>query len=94
MGQRGEYSFDYVKSYDRQKKKKFLTVLVFLLKYEVAVKRVLVAKFGACGGQACIAVDYVLVEKSFSSTLVRSLKEYFYLCCSDFEACLLLSLFL
>ncbi|KAK6646103.1 hypothetical protein PHAVU_L009143 [Phaseolus vulgaris] len=41
---------------------------------EVAVKRVLVAKFGACAGQACIAIDYVLVEKSFSSTLVTLMK--------------------
>lgn len=39
------------------------------------MKRILVAKFGACAGQACIGIDYVLVEKSFSSTLVRSLKE-------------------
>ena len=52
------------------------------------MKRVLVAKFGACAGQACIAIDYVLVEKSFSSTLVRSLKE-FWTFCLDFEACLL-----
>ncbi|QCE09184.1 aldehyde dehydrogenase family 3 member F1-like [Vigna unguiculata] len=43
---------------------------------EVAVKRVLVAKFGACGGQACIAIDYVLVEKSFSSILVTLMKDW------------------
>ncbi|XP_004486968.1 aldehyde dehydrogenase family 3 member F1-like [Cicer arietinum] len=42
---------------------------------EVAVKRILVAKYGACAGQACIAIDYVLVEKSFSSTLVELMKE-------------------
>ncbi|XP_027335462.1 aldehyde dehydrogenase family 3 member F1-like [Abrus precatorius] len=41
---------------------------------EVAVKRILVAKYGACAGQACIAIDYVLVEKSFSSTLVNLMK--------------------
>ncbi|KAK7261538.1 hypothetical protein RIF29_27852 [Crotalaria pallida] len=41
---------------------------------KVAVKRVLVSKFGACAGQACIAIDYVLVEKSFSSELVRLMK--------------------
>jgi len=40
----------------------------------MAVKRILVAKYGACAGQACIAIDYVLVEKSFSSTLVKSNK--------------------
>ncbi|TKY48379.1 Aldehyde dehydrogenase family 3 member F1 [Spatholobus suberectus] len=43
---------------------------------EVAVKRILVAKFGACAGQACIAIDYVLVEKSFSSTLVTLMKDW------------------
>ncbi|KAG4955562.1 hypothetical protein JHK84_041543 [Glycine max] len=43
---------------------------------EVAVKRILVAKFGSCAGQACIAIDYVLVEKSFSSTLVTLMKEW------------------
>lgn len=42
---------------------------------EMAVKRILVAKYGACAGQACIAIDYVLVEKSFSSTLVELMKE-------------------
>ncbi|KAK7325035.1 hypothetical protein VNO77_29067 [Canavalia gladiata] len=41
---------------------------------EVAVKRILVAKYGSCAGQACIAIDYVLVEKSFSSTLVTLMK--------------------
>ncbi|KAI5413501.1 aldehyde dehydrogenase family 3 member F1 [Lathyrus oleraceus] len=42
---------------------------------EVAAKRILVAKYGSCAGQACIAIDYVLVEKRFSSTLVELLKE-------------------
>ncbi|KAJ1406938.1 Aldehyde/histidinol dehydrogenase [Sesbania bispinosa] len=41
---------------------------------EVAVKRILVSKYGACAGQACIAIDYILVEKSFSSTLVELMK--------------------
>ncbi|CAJ1955642.1 unnamed protein product [Sphenostylis stenocarpa] len=43
---------------------------------EVTVKRLLVAKFGSCAGQACIAIDYVLVEKSFSSTLVALMKAW------------------
>ncbi|KAK7402208.1 hypothetical protein VNO78_14289 [Psophocarpus tetragonolobus] len=42
---------------------------------EVAVKRILVAKFGSCAGQACIAIDYVLVEKSFCSILVTLMKD-------------------
>ncbi|XP_054816351.1 aldehyde dehydrogenase family 3 member F1-like [Prosopis cineraria] len=41
---------------------------------EVAVKRIIVGKYGTCAGQACIAVDYVLVEKRFSSTLVELMK--------------------
>ncbi|KAB1227668.1 Aldehyde dehydrogenase family 3 member F1 [Morella rubra] len=41
---------------------------------KVAVKRVLVGKFGACAGQACIAVDYVLAEKNFAPTLVELMK--------------------
>ncbi|CAI8584438.1 unnamed protein product [Vicia faba] len=42
---------------------------------EVAVKRILGAKYGSCAGQACIAIDYVLVEKRFSSTLIELMKE-------------------
>ncbi|XP_051142235.1 aldehyde dehydrogenase family 3 member F1-like [Andrographis paniculata] len=41
---------------------------------QVALKRILSAKFGTCAGQACIAIDYILVEKKFSSTLVELLK--------------------
>lgn len=42
---------------------------------EVAIKRILSAKFGTCAGQACIAIDYILSEKKFASTLVEMLKE-------------------
>ncbi|KAJ4844009.1 hypothetical protein Tsubulata_010785 [Turnera subulata] len=41
---------------------------------EVAVNRILVSKFGACAGQACVAVDYILVEKRYASTLVELMK--------------------
>ncbi|KAI4296918.1 hypothetical protein L6164_036835 [Bauhinia variegata] len=41
---------------------------------EVAVKRILVGKFGTCAGQACISVDYILVEKSFTSVLLDLMK--------------------
>ncbi|KAL3850118.1 hypothetical protein ACJIZ3_012000 [Penstemon smallii] len=41
---------------------------------QMAIKRILAAKFGTCAGQACIAIDYILVEKKFSSTLVEHLK--------------------
>ncbi|KAI6685510.1 hypothetical protein NL676_031423 [Syzygium grande] len=41
---------------------------------EVAVQRILGAKFGACSGQACITVDYVLVETKFSSILLELMK--------------------
>ncbi|CAA3031452.1 aldehyde dehydrogenase family 3 member F1-like [Olea europaea subsp. europaea] len=43
---------------------------------EIATKRILAAKFGTCAGQACIAIDYILVEKKFSTTLVKLLKAY------------------
>uniref|UniRef100_A0A7C9CKC3 Aldehyde dehydrogenase domain-containing protein n=1 Tax=Opuntia streptacantha TaxID=393608 RepID=A0A7C9CKC3_OPUST len=32
-------------------------------------------KFGTCSGQACIAIDYILVQKDFAPTLVHLLKE-------------------
>ncbi|KAE8657823.1 Aldehyde dehydrogenase family 3 member F1 [Hibiscus syriacus] len=41
---------------------------------EVAIKRIIGAKYGSCAGQACISIDYVLVEKSFSSTAVELMK--------------------
>ncbi|XP_075481200.1 aldehyde dehydrogenase family 3 member F1-like isoform X1 [Primulina tabacum] len=40
----------------------------------IAIKRILAAKFGICAGQACISIDYILVEKKFVSTLVELLK--------------------
>ncbi|GLU19822.1 hypothetical protein SLE2022_360470 [Rubroshorea leprosula] len=42
---------------------------------EVAAKRIFGGKWGACSGQACIAVDYVLVEEKFASTLIDLLKK-------------------
>lgn len=41
---------------------------------KVTVNRILVSKFGACAGQACIAIDYILVEKRFASILVELMK--------------------
>uniref|UniRef100_A0A7N0V8W2 Aldehyde dehydrogenase n=1 Tax=Kalanchoe fedtschenkoi TaxID=63787 RepID=A0A7N0V8W2_KALFE len=41
---------------------------------KTAVNRLLAAKFGSCAGQACIAVDYALVEKKHVSELVDLLK--------------------
>ncbi|GMN26360.1 hypothetical protein TIFTF001_001268 [Ficus carica] len=41
---------------------------------EVAIKRILVGKFGTCAGQVCITIDYVLVEKKFLSTAVELMK--------------------
>ncbi|MED6172786.1 hypothetical protein PIB30_053173 [Stylosanthes scabra] len=43
---------------------------------EVTVKRILVGKYGACGGQACIAIDYVLVENQYYSKLVELMKPW------------------
>ncbi|RVW51802.1 Aldehyde dehydrogenase family 3 member F1 [Vitis vinifera] len=42
---------------------------------EVAVKRVVGGKWGPCNGQACIGVDYVLVEEKFASHLIEMLKK-------------------
>ncbi|KAI6669556.1 hypothetical protein NL676_004441 [Syzygium grande] len=41
---------------------------------KVAVQRVLGAKFTFSAGQVCVGVDYVLVEKKFSSALVELMK--------------------
>ncbi|XP_061357248.1 aldehyde dehydrogenase family 3 member F1 [Gastrolobium bilobum] len=38
---------------------------------KTAVKRIVGAKWGSCGGQACIGIDYVLVEQKFSSVLIE-----------------------
>lgn len=42
---------------------------------KVAVKRIAGGKWGSCGGQACICVDYVLVEQRFASSLIDMLKQ-------------------
>lgn len=41
----------------------------------MALKRVLAAKFGTCNGQACLSVDYILVEEKYAPNLVELLKE-------------------
>ncbi|XP_030522351.2 aldehyde dehydrogenase family 3 member F1-like [Rhodamnia argentea] len=41
---------------------------------KVAAQRVLGGKFSFAAGQVCIGVDYVLVDKKFSSTLVETMK--------------------
>ncbi|XP_044480150.1 aldehyde dehydrogenase family 3 member F1-like [Mangifera indica] len=40
----------------------------------MATNRIVVSKFGPSNGQACIAIDYVLVEEHFASTLVELMK--------------------
>ncbi|OAY48534.1 aldehyde dehydrogenase family 3 member F1 [Manihot esculenta] len=42
---------------------------------QATANRIAVAKFGSCAGQACLAIDYVLVEKKFASTLVELMKD-------------------
>jgi len=37
---------------------------------KLAVKRIVGGKWGPCSGQACIGIDYLLVEEQFSSSLV------------------------
>ncbi|XP_004507095.1 aldehyde dehydrogenase family 3 member F1-like [Cicer arietinum] len=41
---------------------------------EVAVKRIIVGKYGTCSGQARIAIDYVIVERSNCSKVVELMK--------------------
>ncbi|GMY12161.1 aldehyde dehydrogenase family 3 member F1-like [Fagus crenata] len=43
---------------------------------KVAAKRIVGGKWGACNGQACIGVDYVLVEDKFKSILIELLKKF------------------
>ncbi|XP_042507669.1 aldehyde dehydrogenase family 3 member F1-like [Macadamia integrifolia] len=43
---------------------------------EMAIKRIVSAKWGCCIGQACLAIDYVLVEEKLASTLIDLLKKY------------------
>ncbi|WOH00450.1 hypothetical protein DCAR_0519812 [Daucus carota subsp. sativus] len=45
------------------------------LDLKVAAKRLAAGKWGACCGQACIAIDYILVEQKFSSALIELLKK-------------------
>ncbi|CAK7334409.1 unnamed protein product [Dovyalis caffra] len=42
---------------------------------KVIAKRIVGAKWGSCSGQACIAIDYVLVEEKFASCLIDSLRK-------------------
>ncbi|KAH7566319.1 hypothetical protein JRO89_XS08G0137500 [Xanthoceras sorbifolium] len=42
---------------------------------KVTVKRVIGGKWGPCSGQACIGVDYVLVEEKFAPTVIDLLKK-------------------
>ncbi|XAR57947.1 Aldehyde dehydrogenase (NAD(+)) [Bertholletia excelsa] len=41
----------------------------------VAAKRVAGGKWGPCSGQACIAIDYVLVDRKFAPILIEFLKK-------------------
>lgn len=34
------------------------------------MKRILSGKFGSCAGQACIGIDYILVDNTFVNELV------------------------
>ncbi|CAN4083365.1 unnamed protein product [Withania somnifera] len=43
---------------------------------QVAVKRVAGGKWGACNGQACIGIDYVLMETQFAPVLIELLEKF------------------
>ncbi|XP_059439079.1 aldehyde dehydrogenase family 3 member F1 [Corylus avellana] len=42
---------------------------------KVAVKRIIGGKWGACSGQACVGVDYILLEDKFKTNLIELLKK-------------------
>ncbi|XP_024978611.1 aldehyde dehydrogenase family 3 member F1 [Cynara cardunculus var. scolymus] len=42
---------------------------------KVATKRLVGGKWGPCSGQACIGIDYLLVEQKFASSLIEQLKK-------------------
>lgn len=44
--------------------------------FKMAVKRIVGAKWGVCSGQACIGIDYLLVEEKYSSELIELLKKF------------------
>ncbi|KAK7386556.1 hypothetical protein VNO78_26886 [Psophocarpus tetragonolobus] len=43
--------------------------------FKFAVKRIVGGKWGPCSGQACIGVDYLLVEEKLSSSLIELLRK-------------------
>uniref|UniRef100_A0A3Q7F895 Aldehyde dehydrogenase n=1 Tax=Solanum lycopersicum TaxID=4081 RepID=A0A3Q7F895_SOLLC len=43
--------------------------------FKVAVKRIVGGKWGPCNGQACIGIDYVLVETQFAPVLIELLEK-------------------
>ncbi|XP_027346907.1 aldehyde dehydrogenase family 3 member F1 [Abrus precatorius] len=43
--------------------------------FKFAAKRIVGGKWGPCSGQACIGIDYLLVEEKFSSALIELLKK-------------------
>nr|XP_043637688.1 aldehyde dehydrogenase family 3 member F1-like [Erigeron canadensis] len=49
----------------------------------MAAKRIVWGKFGVCGGQACIGIDYILTEKKYLPDLVELLKKYIKQCLGD-----------
>ncbi|XP_043707965.1 aldehyde dehydrogenase family 3 member F1-like [Telopea speciosissima] len=43
---------------------------------EMAINRIATGKWGCCIGQACLSIDYILVEEKLVSTLIDLLKKY------------------
>ncbi|XP_027918214.1 aldehyde dehydrogenase family 3 member F1 [Vigna unguiculata] len=43
--------------------------------FKLAVKRIIGGKWGPCSGQACIGIDYLLVEENLSYSLIELLKK-------------------
>ncbi|GMH00050.1 hypothetical protein Nepgr_001889 [Nepenthes gracilis] len=41
---------------------------------DILLKRLVSGKFGSCSGQACVGVDYIIVQENFAPTLINLLK--------------------
>ncbi|KAG9458568.1 hypothetical protein H6P81_003076 [Aristolochia fimbriata] len=48
--------------------------LSFSMDYQVAVKRIVSGKWGPCSGQACVGIDYLLVEEQRVPKLMEDIK--------------------
>lgn len=56
---------------DKSNVGQLLIQLMLVHHLQVAIKRIASGKWGPCSGQACVGIDYILVEHQHASKLVR-----------------------